>query len=123
MTTILKYKRSLNAEIVVENNQSNDKEIIAISDQTITKTKPVIFKIMPPKPQEHVAIFDESKLLKTYMLYNGESKNVKDLVIGDELMGTDSRPCKILNIEKVKERSYLVTPVKGEEFIGENLKF
>ncbi len=117
MITILKYKRSLNTEIVVENNQSNAKEIVPIPDQTITNTKPIILKIMVPKPQEHIAIFDESKLLKTYMLYNGESKNVEDLVIGDELMGTDSKPCKITDIQKVKERSYLVTPVKGEEFI------
>ena len=35
---------------------------------------------------EEIAKFDETKILKSYMMYNGESKNVEDLVVGDELM-------------------------------------
>jgi hypothetical protein len=87
-----------------------------------TKPPPVLNILRPSNIKAEIVenipvTFDETKILKSYMMYNGESKNVEDLIVGDELMGADSKPCKILSIDKVREKSYLVTPVKGEDFI------
>ena len=102
-------------------NLSSDKTEISTVETEMTpsiRPPPILNILRPASAQaETIATFDETKILKSYMMYNGESKNVEDLVVGDELMGADSKPCKILAIDKVREKSYLVTPVKGEEFI------
>ena len=103
-------------------SHENDNSSVETEIISSTKPRPTLNivqsrNIKAQNPEEIPVTFDETKILKSYMMYNGESKNAEDLVVGDELMGADSKPCKILGIDKVKERSYLVTPVKGEDFI------
>jgi hypothetical protein len=59
----------------------------------------------------------EKVILNSYMMSNGENKGISELQIGDQLMAEDSTPCKILDIQKVKEKAYLLEPIKGESFI------
>jgi len=59
---------------------------------------------------------------ETFMMFDCSFKKLKDLKVGDILMGDDSEPCKILNLDLVYPKNvYLVKPVKGDSYIvGEN---
>ncbi|MBE3093834.1 MAG: hypothetical protein IMZ52_02300 [Actinobacteria bacterium] len=52
----------------------------------------------------------------TVLMYNGIIKLVEDINVGDELMGVDSTPRKVLTITSGKDKLYEVMPVKGESF-------
>jgi hypothetical protein len=54
---------------------------------------------------------------ESYMMYDCTFKKMKDLRVGDCLMGEDSQPCYIRSIIQVIEPNYLVIPVKGEPYI------
>lgn len=54
---------------------------------------------------------------RSFLLFDGTSKNIEDLKVGDELMGDDSKPSKILKIEEVTEETYIVEPVKGDKYV------
>lgn len=51
------------------------------------------------------------------LMYDGSIKMVQDVVIGDKLMGPDSKPRYVLNTTKGTGELYKVNPVKGEPFI------
>lgn len=51
------------------------------------------------------------------LMYDGRIKNVQDIKIGDLLMGDDSKPRKVLNINNDIGELFEITPVKGNKWI------
>lgn len=51
------------------------------------------------------------------IMYDGSTKNVEDVVLGDLLIGPDSKPRKVLDLVRGNEEMFLITPVKGKDFI------
>lgn len=51
------------------------------------------------------------------LMYNGLIKNVEDVIIGDILIGPDSKPRNVLQLCQGKEKMYKITSIKGESFI------
>ena len=54
---------------------------------------------------------------ESFLMFDCTNKLMKDLRVGDILMGEDSQPCTILDVQTAEEENYLVTPVKGETYI------
>ena len=50
------------------------------------------------------------------MMYDGTRKAAKDIVVGDRLMGPDSKARMVLSLSRGREMMYRVTPIKGESF-------
>lgn len=50
------------------------------------------------------------------LMYDGTTKNVEDIVVGDLLMGPDSFPRTVVSLGQGREDFYQVTPVKGNPF-------
>ena len=50
------------------------------------------------------------------ILFNGSLKKVQDVVVGDILMGPDSKPREVLKLVRGKEQMYRIIPNKGESF-------
>lgn len=48
------------------------------------------------------------------LMYDGSIKLVEDVVVGDQLMGPDSEPRRVLALARGTERMFDVVPVKGE---------
>lgn len=48
------------------------------------------------------------------LMYDGSVKNIEDVLVGDKLMGPDSKPRNVLSLANGKETLYNVVPVKGE---------
>jgi hypothetical protein len=86
---------------------SSTEPVTEIIDNVDSK---IITLKMPSKSNYNIDIYP-------YMLFDGTFRAPRDLQCGEELMGEDSQPCKILDIIKKKEKAYLVTPIKGEEYI------
>lgn len=51
------------------------------------------------------------------LLYDGSIKLVEDILVGDQLMGPDSKPRNVLSLARGKETMYEVIPIKGESFV------
>jgi len=51
------------------------------------------------------------------LMFDGTTKNVEDIVIGDKLMGNDNNPRTVLKLVGGVEEMYKITPNKGEPFI------
>ena len=51
------------------------------------------------------------------LMFNGTTKNVEDVIVGDRLMGPDSKPREVLKLAKGKESMVKIIPIKGESFI------
>ncbi|MBV6634385.1 MAG: DEAD/DEAH box helicase family protein [Mameliella sp.] len=51
------------------------------------------------------------------MMYDGTVKMVQDVVVGDQLMGPDSRPRNVLSTCSGRDRLYRVTPTKGDPYV------
>lgn len=51
------------------------------------------------------------------MMYDGSTKNVEDIDIGDVLMGDDSTPRNVLKLHRGRADMWRVTPVKGQPFV------
>jgi P4 family phage/plasmid primase-like protien len=51
------------------------------------------------------------------MMYNGSVKNVEDVLVGDRLMGDDSKPRNVLQLFQGRADMWRVVPTKGEPFI------
>ena len=51
------------------------------------------------------------------IMFDGSFKNVEDIIVGDILMGPDSKSRKVLELKRGKEEMYKITPNKGESFI------
>jgi replicative DNA helicase len=49
------------------------------------------------------------------LMFDGSLKKVEDIKIGDELMGIDSKPRKVLSLARGKDLMYKITPLKGAE--------
>lgn len=52
-----------------------------------------------------------------FLMYDGTIKNVKDLKVGDELMGYDSNPRKILSLTSGYDQMYEIKPKKGDSHV------
>ena len=51
------------------------------------------------------------------LMYDGSLKKVENVVVGDLLMGSDSKPRKVLKLHRGKEKMAKIIPVKGESFV------
>lgn len=51
------------------------------------------------------------------LMYDGTIKPVQDVVVGDLLMGPDSKPRTVLSLARGREMLYRVTPVKGDHYV------
>lgn len=51
------------------------------------------------------------------LMFDGTVKPVESVVVGDELMGPDSRPRRVLSLARGREMMYRVHPVKGDPYI------
>ena len=50
------------------------------------------------------------------IMADGSLKKVEDIVVGDFLMGTDSKPRKVLSTHNFKDNIYEIKPVKGDSY-------
>lgn len=50
------------------------------------------------------------------MMHNGTNKRVQDIVVGDLLMGDDSRPRVVLSTTRGRDWLYNIIPVKGDTY-------
>jgi 2'-5' RNA ligase len=50
------------------------------------------------------------------LMYDGTIKKIEDIVVGDMLMGPDSKPRAVLSLAHGREEMYRVTPVKGDPY-------
>lgn len=48
------------------------------------------------------------------LMYDGTKKKVQDIVVGDQLMGPDSKPRTVLSVTSGEDEMYEVIPKKGE---------
>ena len=53
----------------------------------------------------------------TVIMYDGKLKKVQDIVVGDLLMGDDSKPRKVLNLARGKEKLYEIEQLKADNYI------
>lgn len=51
------------------------------------------------------------------MMYDGKIKMVQDIVVGDLIMGDDSKSRKVLSLARGREMMYKVVPKKGDPYI------
>lgn len=49
------------------------------------------------------------------LTYDGSVKKVEDIIVGDKLMGVDSKPRTVLQLARGKEKMYKIIPSKGKE--------
>ena len=50
------------------------------------------------------------------LMYDGSIKMVQDIIEGDELMGDDSTPRKVLSLARGQDEMYDIIPTKGEKY-------
>lgn len=50
------------------------------------------------------------------LMYDGTTKNVEDIIVGDLLMGPDSSPRTVVSLGQGRETFYQITPIKGDPF-------
>lgn len=50
------------------------------------------------------------------LMYDGTFKKVEDIIVGDIIMGDDSKPRTILSLARGKEMMYDIIPSKGEKY-------
>ena len=50
------------------------------------------------------------------LMYDGSVKMVQDIVMGDQLMGDDSKPRTVLSLARGQDTLYDIIPVKGEKY-------
>lgn len=51
------------------------------------------------------------------LMHDGSTKKVEDVLVGDLLMGPDSKSRTVLQLARGRERMYEITPIKGEKFV------
>ncbi len=51
------------------------------------------------------------------LMFDGSIKAVEDVLVGDLLMGPDSKPRTVLSLARGSEELYRVTPVKGDAYV------
>lgn len=50
------------------------------------------------------------------LMYSGEIKGVQDIRVGDQVMGPDSKPRKVMSLARGKEEMFEIKTIKGETF-------
>ena len=51
------------------------------------------------------------------IMFNGDIKKVQDIVVGDVLMGDDSKPRNVLSLARGREKMYKICQNKGDDYI------
>jgi hypothetical protein len=51
------------------------------------------------------------------LLFDGTTKKVEDIIVGEHLMGPDSKPRTVKELARGREKMFKITPVKGESFV------
>jgi len=51
------------------------------------------------------------------IMADGSIKNVEEVIVGDKLMGPDSKPRRVLELRRGQDDMYRVTPNRGEAFV------
>lgn len=51
------------------------------------------------------------------IMYDGSIKNVKDIVVGDLVMGPDSKPRRVLSTHSLMDYGYKIIPTKGDSYV------
>jgi superfamily II DNA or RNA helicase len=51
------------------------------------------------------------------LMYDGSIKMVQDVIVGDQVMGDDSTPRNVLQLERGREIMYRVVPTKGDPYV------
>ncbi len=51
------------------------------------------------------------------IMYDGTFKNVEDIIVGDMLMGLDSKPRRVLELKRGKDKMVKIIPNKGTPFV------
>lgn len=51
------------------------------------------------------------------IMSDGSIRKIRELKVGDMLMGVDSKPKKLLNLNIAKENVYEIIPIKGDSFV------
>jgi Helicase C-terminal domain/Hom_end-associated Hint/LAGLIDADG-like domain len=51
------------------------------------------------------------------LMYDGSIKKVEDVVVGDRLMGPDSRPRRVLTLIRGRGKMVRILPIKGDSFV------
>lgn len=57
------------------------------------------------------------------LLHNGGIKKAEDIIVGDRLMGPDSKSRKVMSLSRGRDKMYKIIPIKGEPFVvnGEHI--
>jgi hypothetical protein len=50
------------------------------------------------------------------LMYDGSIKMVQDIIVGDNLMGDDSTPRKVLSLARGQDEMYDIIPIKGDKY-------
>lgn len=50
------------------------------------------------------------------LMFDGSTKKVEDIIVGDKLMGIDSTPRNVISLARGTDKMYKIIPVKGESF-------
>jgi len=51
------------------------------------------------------------------LMYDGSSKKVQDIQVGDRLMGPDSSPRTVLSLARGQDQMYRIHPIKGDSWV------
>lgn len=51
------------------------------------------------------------------LMHDGSTKKVENILVGDQLMGPDSKSRTVLKLVRGKEKMYEIIPIKGESFV------
>ena len=57
------------------------------------------------------------KIHTPVLMYNGATKNVEDIEVGEQVMGPDSTPRMVLSLSRGKDNLYKIVPKKGEPWV------
>jgi len=77
-------------------------------------TRKIVFQTLGCK-QKVVQQMNPQELI---VMFNGELKAAKDVVVGDILMGDDSTPREVLTTYRGRDEMFKVTPHRGEPFVA-----
>lgn len=50
------------------------------------------------------------------LMFDGKFKNVQDIIVGDNLMGIDSTPRKVLSLKRGVEQMYVIKQKRGDDY-------
>jgi len=51
------------------------------------------------------------------LMYDGNKKLVQDIIVGDVLMGDDSKPRNVMHLFRGNSKMYRIKPIKGDSFV------